>query len=122
MQRTQGKDAEYGARYRSKNVMRERERARVKRQKFAATARAYLALKRAKQKMATPKWANKRLIALVYRRAVKLDKTAGSKWHVDHIIPLNSPLVCGLHVDANLQVIPEIENLRKNNRHWPDMP
>jgi hypothetical protein len=31
-------------------------------------------------------------------------------------IPLQHPLVCGLHVDYNMQVIPWIENRRKGNR------
>lgn len=43
-------------------------------------------------------------------------------WEVDHIVPLNNDLVCGLHCEANLQVIPAIANLSKNNSWWPDMP
>lgn len=46
----------------------------------------------------------------------------GEEWAVDHIVPLKSPIVCGLHNEYNLAVITRSANSSKRNRHWPDMP
>ena len=66
-----------------------------------------------------PKWINLETISQIknlYKLAVVKTKETGIKWHVDHIIPLQGKNVSGLHVLANLQVIPAVENLRKNNK------
>lgn len=83
---------------------------------------ARAAKRRARTKNATPAWANKFFIDEIYDLARRRAKATGIEWHVDHIIPLNHPLVQGLHCEANLQVIPSIANITKGNRHWPDMP
>jgi hypothetical protein len=69
-----------------------------------------------------PPWADVDAILVVYADAIRLECETGREFHVDHIVPLRSPLVCGLHVPHNLQVIEGVENSRKGNRVWPDMP
>jgi hypothetical protein len=78
--------------------------------------------RRATKIQATPAWANEFFIEEAYHLAQLRTKATGFEWHVDHIVPLRSKLVCGLHVETNLQVIPAVKNLKKGNRHWPDMP
>lgn len=87
-----------------------------------AHATAYAAKQRARKVQATPVWANKFFIDEIYDLANRRTKLFGFSWHVDHIVPLKSKLVCGLHCEANLQVITGSENCSKNNRYWPEMP
>lgn len=79
-------------------------------------------LRKATKLRATPAWANDFFIKEIYHLAALRTKMLDFKWHVDHIIPLQSLLVCGLHVENNLQVIPAVKNIAKLNRQWPDMP
>lgn len=83
----------------------------------AKTARRYAA-----KVKATPVWRNDFFIEEIYDLAAKRTAITGIEWQVDHIVPLRSPAVCGLHVEHNLRVIPAPLNQQKNNRHWPDMP
>lgn len=69
------------------------------------------------KKYATPIWANADLINKIYEEAKHLTNTTGIKHEVDHIIPVRHPLVCGLHVETNLRVIPAVENLQKSNHY-----
>ena len=71
---------------------------------------------------ATPGWVDHNLILQVYDRAKQLMVETGGEWHVDHIVPLKSKIVCGLHVQNNLEVLPASENIAKGNHRWPDMP
>lgn len=70
---------------------------------------------------ATPKWADHAAILAVCIDAERLTQPTGVLHHVDHIVPLKSPFVCGLHVAENLQVLTASDNSRKGNRYWPDM-
>ena len=54
-----------------------------------------------------------------YAKAISLTGSTGVQYHVDHIIPLVHPLVCGLHVSSNLQVITQQENQQKSNKFVP---
>lgn len=71
---------------------------------------------------AMPEWADLEKIALVYEEAQFASEFFGIKFNVDHIVPLRSKLVCGLHCEANLQVMRATENAKKGSRYWPDMP
>jgi len=77
---------------------------------------------RAEKLCATPSWGNPFFIEEIYHLAQLRTKATGIKWHVDHIVPLKSKTVCGLHVEHNLRVIPAVQNISKGNRQWPDMP
>lgn len=63
----------------------------------------------------TPKWCNKFFIEEFYDLAQRRTASTGIKWEVDHIVPLKSDLVSGLHVEHNLQVVPASWNRSKSN-------
>ena len=71
--------------------------------------------RRAKQRQAIPSWYDSKEVTYIY----KLSRERGLV--VDHIVPLVSDRVCGLHVQDNLRCIPQKLNAFKQNRYWPDM-
>lgn len=73
-------------------------------------------LRRAAEKRATPPWANKKAMLAIYAEAARLTREIGIPHHVDHVYPLQSDLVCGLHCEANLQILTALDNNRKKNR------
>lgn len=77
---------------------------------------------RAGKTQRTPQWADHDAIRAMYQKAQQQTLTTGVRHHVDHIVPLRSKIVSGLHVHHNLQVLPEKDNMKKGNRHWPGMP
>jgi dimeric dUTPase (all-alpha-NTP-PPase superfamily) len=78
--------------------------------------------KKAIKLSAMPKWASKDSISIIYSKVVKLSKNLNQNFHVDHIVPLVSNYVCGLHTESNLQALIFDENIKKSNKFWPGMP
>jgi hypothetical protein len=80
--------------------------------------RADTKARRRKHRCATPPWLTQRQKAEtreLYKVAITMSKTTGEQYVVDHIYPLRSEVVCGLHVPWNLRVITQQENLGKSN-------
>jgi 5-methylcytosine-specific restriction endonuclease McrA len=70
--------------------------------------------------LATPHWLSTKQLAEIerlYEKARELSK-GGERYEVDHIVPLHSPIVSGLHVPWNLRVVSKEDNNRKGNRDW----
>lgn len=67
------------------------------------------AKRRASKLNATPSWADQDIIKEFYQEA------AYHQGHIDHIVPLQHKLVCGLHVEHNLQLLSPTENFSKSN-------
>lgn len=91
-------------------------------QRFPEKIAAKAAKRRAQRLQATPSWASQKYIACFYQMAKDEEIRTGRKVHVDHIVPLKSKLVCGLHCEDNLQLLFDTDNMHKFNSWWPDMP
>ena len=113
-------NAEYRAAYRRANYAKDGERERAvarewKRQNahrvLAATAK-----RNAIKKRAMPSWANIKEIEKIYAQSRQMSALTGIQHHVDHIVPLQSRFVCGLHWEGNLRIITAHENQAKKNR------
>ena len=98
------------------------EQRRAKDKHKAANVDYYRALnndRKRRHKDAAPVWLtveHKKAIRQLYVSARELTKATGERYVVDHIIPLISEEVCGLHVPWNLRVITQEENLKKSNK------
>ena len=85
------------------------------RAKYPHKRRAIAAKRRATKLNATPIWANLENIKEFYMEADY------QQMHVDHIVPLINPKVCGLHWEGNLQLLTAADNLAKSNKLIPEM-
>ena len=82
--------------------------------KYTTTAK-----RRAARIQRTPAWLtdiDHERIKNEYKLAALLSKIEGTKWTVDHIIPLQGKFVSGLHVPSNLKAMRFIENCSKGNK------
>lgn len=75
--------------------------------------------RRAIKLRASVAWANVEKMDAFYKEAKRLSRETGVEHQVDHIIPLVSPHVCGLHVEHNFQVITARANQAKSNKFTP---
>ena len=101
--------------YRKNNPEKRKETVRNWDQANKPKRNASAASRRSQKLKATPAWANKEAIDYVYYTAKLLEDVYGTKWHVDHIVPLKGKNVCGLHTHTNLQLLTPKQNLEKSN-------
>lgn len=100
--------------WRKKNLEKDRAALRQWMANNPGAMNTLYAKRRAVRQKALPPWADMQAIRQIYREAKKLGM------HVDHIIPLRGKLVCGLHVENNLQLLTREENTRKRNHFNPE--
>lgn len=84
--------------------------------------RACNSRRRAKQRGAIPSWANLDAIKHLEEVAHESTRISGITHGTDHWVPLVHDVVCGLHTEHNIAVMPLAVNLQKGNRYWQDMP
>jgi hypothetical protein len=106
--------------YRTENIEECRSRSRKWAKNNPDKSNATGAKRRAIKLRATPAWARLDVISDIYTIAA-VYRAAGISCEVDHIVPLKSTRVQGLHCEANLQLLLAVANLSKGNRWWPDM-
>lgn len=101
--------------YRRRYPEKIRELKREWKRKNPDKAAAQCAHRRASKIKRTPAWADLNEIKCFYYRAQEMFEATGQEYEVDHIVPLRSPVVCGLHVESNLQIVTAAFNSKKSN-------
>jgi len=107
-------------RWRDQNPERQKENCRRWKEQNPEKVNALNAKRRSAKKRAIAPWADLDAIKQIYTEAAELTKSTGIRYEVDHIYPLQSDYMCGLHVETNLQILTQAENASKKNRIWPE--
>lgn len=100
--------------------LRNRERvleqvAQYRKENLALYAEA-AAKRRTRKLQALPKWASLNAIQCFYDEAARLTEETGVPFEVDHVVSLQAKTVCGLHTEANLQIVERRRNRAKGNK------
>lgn len=66
-------------------------------------------------RLATPKWADPIKMAAIYCERARIQAKTGVPHDVDHIVPLQGALVCGLNWEGNMRVVQSSINRMKSN-------
>lgn len=103
------KELEQCRQYKQNNAELIKEKNKLYYQTHKPEAFARSAKRRAAKRNAAVAWANPDELKAIYNNCPE-------GYHVDHIIPLKGELVCGLHVEHNLQYLTAEANLSKGNR------
>ena len=97
----------------------ERAKAAAKKHRDTERGRTYMRVRkherRAMELCAKPSWYDREAVRQLFEVARVLSRS-GVRFSVDHDIPLKHDLVCDLHTDANLVVMPLWQNIAKHNR------
>ena len=106
-------------RYSAENAEEIKRRTKEWRANNKAKVLASVTMRKMRKRQATPPWLTKEhklQMRRAYETAQVFSEALGEPFHVDHIVPISSPVVCGLHVPWNLQILRAVENIEKSNR------
>ena len=112
----QAKSRARNSAYRAKDPEKARASMRKSYRKNIERLRTYYRELAARRRTAVVEWADRNAISEIYRRAAQMTRETGVEHEVDHIVPIKGRNVCGLHCEANLQILTALENRRKHNR------
>lgn len=105
------------------NIQAYKDRAKKRRADLPEEKIVYEQNRRAAKKQALPSWAKSKAMQAEFKSIAQhrqwLDDNTNRSHHIDHVVPLQSDFVCGLHVPWNLMVLSSEDNVSKNAYWWP---